>query len=124
MQDQPNPNLSLKKNIKPKETSKPQHLTFEKAVNMMNLLQKKHQLENQKIATRERDQELAKIRNLMPAFFMQHGRELLHAYLVLVNEYVPLKNALIPIVIQAQAIMERATQQQAQAAQEGETPGE
>lgn len=120
MQDQ-NQN-SLQKSIQVK--TKPQHLTFETAVHMMRLLQKKSQLENQKIATRERDQELAKIRNVLPAFFTQHGAELVHAYLTLVQEYIPLRDGLIPVVIQAQAIMERAARQAAVAQQEQQEPQE
>lgn len=62
----------------------------------MALLQKRSALEKQAIATRESDAELAKIRNILPQFFAEHGPQLLMAYLTVQQEYVPLCRALTP----------------------------
>jgi hypothetical protein len=89
---------------------------------------RKAQLDQQKLASPQKDQELAKIRNVLPAFYAQHGPELVHAFITLVTEYVPLRNSLIPVIVQAQAMMEQAAQQaaahQAQQQQHQDEKGE
>lgn len=101
--------------IQPQARQKKQSgLTPDKALAMWNLFVRKQQLEQQVLASPEKDRELARIRNILPQFFAQHGPELLHSHLVTLREYLPLRDALIPVVMQAQAMMERAAAQAAQ----------
>jgi hypothetical protein len=99
---------------KPEQPQQQQGLDLGQAQKTWGMLLKKQQLEEQRIASPEKDRELARIRNVLPAFFSHHGPQLVHTFIQYITKHVPLRNALIPLIVEAQAMMEYSSQAAAQ----------